>query len=123
MLKQEFEVLAHRRVSAELYKTIEELYMASALDKTEFVKSIKPLLKSIPEPEKKQYFMVVHNSVGECKTPNGCYFLTVKVTIEKTDIKKGKIHLRKIPNSFEMVGYPSGDLVFNDWDRYIVIDE
>ena len=54
MMKSEFENLAGREVTDEQYKAIETLYMSSNLEKTEFVKSIKAMLKSIPKPEKKK---------------------------------------------------------------------
>lgn len=123
MLKQEFEAIAGRSVTAEQYKIIEELYMACDIDKYSFIKSIKPILKTMPLPPKRQYLMIVHNAYGDCKTPNGCYYLTVKVTIENVDIKTGKIHLRKVPNSFDMVGYIQGETHFNDWDPRVIIEE
>lgn len=49
MMKHEFEELAGRTVTNEQYKAIETLYMESNLTKPEFVKSIKQMLKSIPE--------------------------------------------------------------------------
>lgn len=57
--------------------TIETLYMSSNLEKTEFVKSMKPILKNIPQPEKKKDIkrMVVRDRSGYRKTPNGCYCL------------------------------------------------
>lgn len=123
MLKQELEALAGRPFTADQFETIEGLYMACDLDKYTFVKSIKPIIKAMPLPPKRQYLMIVHTDSGECKTPNRCYYLTIKVTIEKTDIKTGKIHLRKVPNSFDLVGYIWDDVCFNDWDPRVVIEE
>ena len=54
MMKSEFESLAGRNVTDEQYKAIETLYMSSNLEKAEFVKSIRTMLKSIPQPEKKK---------------------------------------------------------------------
>lgn len=48
MMKSEFESLAGRNVTDEQYKAIETLYMSSNLEKAEFVKSIRTMLKSIP---------------------------------------------------------------------------
>ena len=42
MMKSEFENLAGREVTDEQYRAIETLYMSSNLEKTEFVKSMKP---------------------------------------------------------------------------------
>mgnify|MGYP000486019093 CR=1 FL=1 len=49
MMKSEFESLAGRNVTDEQYKAIETLYMSSNLEKAEFVKSIRTMLKSIPQ--------------------------------------------------------------------------
>lgn len=76
MMKSEFESLAGRNVTDEQYKAIETLYMSSNLEKAEFVKSIRTMLKSIPQPEKKKDIkrMVVRDRSGYRKTPNGCYY-------------------------------------------------
>ena len=120
MLKQEFEALAGRSVTAEQYKMIEDLYMACDLDKHAFIKSIKPILKAMPL-HKPQYYMIIHNNYGDCVTPNGAYYLTVKVTIEKIDIRTGKAYLRKVPNSFEIVVSLYDIDHFNDWDPNVII--
>ncbi len=127
MLKQEFEQLARRSVTDDQFKAINDLYMQSDLDKLAFVKSIKPLLATIKEIEKPilSCYMIRHNSAGETKTPNGCWYLTTKVQIVDVDIRKGKVFLRKIPDSFEMVsGFYDENPVFNDWDsRIVFVDE
>ena len=76
MMKHEFERLAGREVTDEQYKAIETLYMSSNLEKAEFVKSIKAILKSIPKPEKRKDIkrMAVRDRSGYRKTPNGCYY-------------------------------------------------
>ena len=70
MMKSEFESLAGRNVTDEQYKAIETLYMSSNLEKAEFVKSIRTMLKSIPQPEKKKDIkrMVVRDRSGYRKT-------------------------------------------------------
>ena len=76
MMKSEFESLAGRNVTDEQYKAIETLYMSSNLEKAEFVKSIRTMLKSIPQPEKEKDIkrMAVRDRSGYRKTPNGCYY-------------------------------------------------
>ena len=124
MLKQELEAIAGRTFTADQFKTIETLYMGCSLDKHAFIKSIKPILKTMPTPPKRQYYMICHNKYGECKTPNGAYYLTVKVTIESVDVKTGLVHLRKVPNTFEMVySFSIDDFHFNDWMENVVFDE
>lgn len=54
MMKSEFENLAGREVTNEQYRAIETLYMSSNLEKAEFVKSIRTMLKSIPQLERKK---------------------------------------------------------------------
>lgn len=70
MMKSEFESLAGRNVTDEQYKAIETLYMSSNLEKAEFVKSIRTMLKSIPQPEKKKDIkrMAVRDRSGYRKT-------------------------------------------------------
>lgn len=74
MMKNEFEALAKREVTDEQFEAIEKLYMSSTLDKQDFVKSIRPMLKTIPEPEKEKNIkkMCVRDRSGFRKTPNGC---------------------------------------------------
>ena len=50
----EFENLSGRSVTEDQYKAIEILYMSSNLEKAEFVKSMKSMLKSILQPKKKK---------------------------------------------------------------------
>lgn len=118
MMKSEFEAIAKRTVTSEQYQHIEALYMASDLDKYEFVKSIKPLLKTIPE-EKKETILImgVHNKYGEMLTPNHAYFMTYKVKLISVDIRTGKKFVEVIPNSFDF--RTSCDLT--DWDHSLIV--
>jgi len=59
-MKSEFEKLAGRAVTDEQYRAIEILYMSSNLEKSEFVKSMRPMLKNIPQPEKKKWKRQFH---------------------------------------------------------------
>lgn len=88
MMKSEFESLAGRNVTDEQYKAIETLYMSSNLEKAEFVKSIRTMLKSIPQPEKKKDIkrMAVRDRSGYRKTPNGCYYHVTLLNHEFTVI-------------------------------------
>ena len=92
MMKSEFENLAGREVTDEQYRAIETLYMSSNLEKTEFVKSMKPILKNIPQPERKKDIkrMVVRDRSGYRKTPNGCYYHIEYVELVDIDIKTGQ---------------------------------
>lgn len=94
MMKSEFESLAGRNVTDEQYKAIETLYMSSNLEKAEFVKSIRTMLKSIPQPEKKKDIkrMAVRDRSGYRKTPNGCYYHIEYVELVDIDIKTGKYY-------------------------------
>lgn len=118
MMKHEFEALAKRTVTDEQYKMIEALYMDSDLDKYEFVKSIKEMLKSIPEKVERKILTVLwRDKGGYCTTPNGCYYHTIKAELLDVDIKTGQRTARKIPNSYELgysfdIDYP--ELTFVD---------
>ena len=106
MMKHEFEAIAKREVTDEQYTAIEALYMASDLNKYDFVKSIKGLLKSIPEPDKEKTILTISctDNSGYEYTPNGCYIHIIKAELVDIDIKKGKYLLREIPNSYAL-GY------------------
>lgn len=113
MMKHEFEELAKRTVTIEQYEAIEALYMASDLSKSEFVKSIKGLLKSIPEqPSRTVLTMAQHNMYGGMTTPNGACYMTIQVELINVDIKTGKKMVKVIPNTFEFKSYYD----ITDWD-------
>lgn len=118
MLKEEFERIAKRTVTQEQYNMIEGLYYESNLNKEEFVKSIKTLLKSIPEESKHTVLtMGVHNMYGDMVTPNGAYYMTVKVELIDVNIKTGKKIVKVIPDTFEMTYH----IDLTDWDRNLEI--
>ena len=98
MMKSEFENLAGREVTNEQYRAIETLYMSSNLEKAEFVKSIRTMLKSIPQPERKKDIkrMVVRDRSGYRKTPNGCYYHIEYVELVDIDIKTGKYIIKPL---------------------------
>lgn len=104
MMQYEFEELAKRRVTPEQYRAIEALYTDSTLSKADFVKSIKGLLNSIPEPaEEKQIVRVsTTDRSGHEYTPNGAWIHTIKAELVDIDIATGKILLREIPNSYAL---------------------
>ena len=54
MMKHEFERMAGREVTTEQYDAFETLYMNSNLNQQDFVKSIKQILKAIPQPKKRK---------------------------------------------------------------------
>ena len=99
MMKSEFENLAGREVTNEQYRAIETLYMSSNLEKAEFVKSIRTMLKSIPQPERKKDIkrMVVRDRSGYRKTPNGCYYHIEYV--ELVDMKAEKAAGQQVSES------------------------
>ena len=118
MLKSEFESLAGRAVTNEQYRAIEILYMSSNLEKAEFVKSMRPMLKNIPQPEKKKNFkrMVVRDHSGFRKTPNGCYYHIEYVELVDIDIKTGKYIIKPLEEKdFEQLAKDGHDLVLDTW--------
>lgn len=129
MMKSEFENLAGREVTDEQYRAIETLYMSSNLEKTEFVKSMKPILKNIPQPEKKKDIkrMVVRDRSGYRKTPNGCYYHIEYVELVDIDIKTGKYIIKPLEEKdFEKLAKDGHDLNLDtrfDFDYEDCIDE
>ena len=118
MLKSEFESLAGRAVTNEQYRAIEILYMSSNLEKAEFVKSTRPMLKNIPLPEKKKDIkrMVVRDHSGFRKTPNGCYYHIEYVELVDIDIKTGKYIIKPLEEKdFEQLAKDGHDLVLDTW--------
>ena len=93
MMKQEFEKIAKRTVTDDEYKAIEILYMNSNLDKYEFVKSIKGMLKSVPE-EKKENIIVV----GVNKLPNGTW-VTYEAEVVDISISTGKYEVKRLSSN------------------------
>ena len=118
MLKSEFESLAGRAVTNEQYRAIEILCMSSNLEKAEFVKSTRPMLKNIPQPEKKKDIkrMVVRDHSGFRKTPNGCYYHIEYVELVDIDIKTGKYIIKPLEEKdFEQLAKDGHDLVLDTW--------
>ena len=104
MMKAEFERIAKRTVTDKQYDAIEALYMDSNLDKYAFVKSIKGMLKSIPEvePEREIVRVTITDNSGYEHTPNGCWLHTIKAEVVGIEISTGKILLRKIEDSYQL---------------------
>lgn len=65
MNKQEFEAIAKREVTSEQYKAIEALYMESTMNKYDFVASIKPMLKGLPEPAKSEEVVALEKRIND----------------------------------------------------------
>ena len=129
MMKSEFEKLAGRAVTDEQYRAIEILYMSSNLEKSEFVKSMRPMLKNIPQPEKKKDIkrMVVRDRSGFRKTPNGCYYHIEYVELVDIDIKTGKYIIKPLEEKdFEQLAKDGHNLDLDTWfdfDYEYCIDE
>lgn len=116
MMKHEFEEIAKREVTDEQFEAIEKLYMSSTLNKQDFVKSIRPMLKTIPEPEKEKNIkkMCVRDRSGCRKTPNGCYYHIVYVELVDVDIKTGKFIVKALEDKdFEKLSREGKDLNLN----------
>lgn len=104
MMKKEFEKLVGREVTGDQYEAIEKLYMESSLSKQDFVKSIKAMLKSIPQSEKEKTIIMVNitDRSGCYMTPNGCWYHTILAELVDVNIKTGKYIARKVPNSYDL---------------------
>ena len=90
MMKNEFERIAGRTVTVEQYKAIETLYMESKLDKHDFVKSIRSMLKTIPEQTNRERILV-----GVMAMPNGTW-MNYEAEIINANIKTGKIEVKRL---------------------------
>ena len=115
-MKHEFEAIAKREVTDEQFEAIEKLYMSSTLNKQDFVKSIRPMLKTISEPEKEKNIkkMYVRDRRGCRKTPNGCYYHIEYVELVDVDIKTGKFIVKELEDrDFEKLSREGKDLNLN----------
>lgn len=90
MTKNEFEKIAKRTVTNEQYRAIETMYMESNLDKYEFTKSIKELLKSIPEENKTEKLII-----GVKQMPNGTW-LTYEAELIDINLETGKVEVKRL---------------------------
>ena len=103
--------------------------MSSNLDKVDFVKSIRTLLKNIPQPEKKKDIkkMAVRDHSGFRKTPNECYYHIEYVELVDVDIKTGKYIIRPLDDmDFEQLAKDEHDLNLStdfDFDYENCIDD
>lgn len=103
MMKSEFEALAKRTVTQEQFDAINTLYMSSTMNKQEFVRSIKGLLKSIPDEHQKVIVLVTcTDHSGYEKTPNGCWYHYTLAELVNVDIATGKIYIRRIPGTHNL---------------------
>ncbi len=93
MNKQEFEALAKRTVTEDQYRAIETLYMASDLDKFDFVKTVKKMLLSIPEEKKTQKIII-----GVREMPNGTY-MTYEGELLGVNISTGKYEVKRLSDN------------------------
>ena len=92
--------------------------MSSNLEKAEFVKSMRPMLKNIPQPEKKKDIkrMVVRDHSGFRKTPNGCYYHIEYVELVDIDIKTGKYIIKPLEEKdFEQLEKDGHNLDLDTW--------
>lgn len=118
MMKHEFERMAGREVTTEQYDAFETLYMNSNLNQQDFVKSIKQILKAIPQPKKEKNIkrMCVRDRSGYRKTPNGCYYHIEYVELVDIDIKTGKYIIKPLEDrDFEQLAKDGHDLNLNTW--------
>lgn len=128
MMKHEFEALAKREVTDEQFEAIEKLYMSSTLDKQNFAKSIRGMLKTIPELEKEKNIkkMCVRDRSGFRKTPNGCWFHIRYVELVDVDVKSGKFIIKALEDKdFEKLSNEGCDLYYStdfDFDYMQCID-
>lgn len=128
MMKQEFEKMTGRNFTNEQYNAIEILYMSTNLNKADFVKSIKPILKAIPQPEREKDIkrMRVRDRSGYRKTPNGCYYHIVYVELVDIDITTRKYVIDSLrEKDFERLQNEGHDLNYSsgfDFDYENCID-
>ena len=104
MMHSEFEEIAKVKVSAEQYEAIETLYMASSLNKVDFVKSISGMLKSLVNEKPEIVTINVTDRSGYYITPNGCWHHLMDAIVIKRELSiatgKETIVVKKIEDSY-----------------------
>ena len=99
MMKHEFEEIAKIEVTDSDYnRIIEPMYMASGLDKREFVKTLnlKFFKSRVPAKPKDIRRMCVRDRSGYRMTPNGCYYHIQYVELVEADIRTGKFVVKEL---------------------------
>lgn len=116
MTRAEFEELVGRKVTAEQYKAFETLYMESNLCKQEFVKSIKGLLKSIPESKPKVIMRMKMTVNGYDTTPNGAWYFIKYVELVDINIATGKKVVKELEEKdYKKLSAEGRDLNLSKW--------
>jgi len=122
-MKEEFEKIAKIEVTDQQYEAIEKLYMECKLDKFDFVKSIRPLIKHLKEINVKPLRIViveVPDRSGHYTTPNGCWQHMIDCEVVKEasfNVSTGKASkpvVRRILNSYRL-GY--GKAAYEDVEK------
>lgn len=115
MMKQEFEKLAGIKVTEETYyNIIEPMYLATDLNKQDFIKTLN--LKNLKAEEKKEKIikaMGTRDHSGCRMTPNGCYYHIEYVELVDVDIKRRKFKVKPLEES----DYSRDELI--GMDRYL----
>lgn len=93
MLKSEFEQMIGRTVTNNAYDAIEKLYMASTLNKNEFIKNIKGIIKTIPTQEQENIV-----TIAVSKMPNGTW-ATYQAKVVDIDIATGKVLVKRLSDT------------------------
>lgn len=99
MMQHEFESLAGIQVTREDYDNIiEPMYMATAMPKAAFVKTLnlKFFSDRVPKKPKIVKRMCVRNMMGSSTTPNGCYVYIQWVELVSVDIRTGKYIIKPL---------------------------
>ena len=114
MMKHEFEALAGYKVSTADYDNIiEPMYLATNLNKADFVATINRKRFEVKEEVKPLIkVMSIKDHAGHYNTPNGCYRHLVDVEVVKVDIRTGNITVKVVEDSYRL-GY-SYDFIEDD---------
>jgi hypothetical protein len=114
MMHSEFEEIAKVNISTEQYNAIETLYMASSLNKVDFVKSIRGMLKSLVNEKPEIVTINITDRSGFYTTPNGCWLHLINAVVISRDlsISTGKevIEVKRIEDSYKL-GYETDGIL------------
>ena len=96
MLKEELEQRLGFEITYEGFVELEQMYMASSLDKDDFAALVKQGAKKY-QPKKEPKIITFADYIR--KTPNGCYYMFVKeAEVVGINLRNGKIIVRNVRN-------------------------
>lgn len=99
-MKNELEARLGYEVTEQGFEELNKMYMVSNLDKDNFAKLVKNGAKMYQVKKEEKIIEIRYAKYTWEKTPNGCWYVGVKVgQLLGTDVKTGKIKVKFLRNA------------------------